>query len=263
MSGRSAADLRALWSLDGQVALVTGAGGSLGREMALILAAAGAQVVLAGRTLKSLEVTKDGITEAGGKAFCVRMDVADGASIVAALDEAGGRADPVNILVNNAGTNVPKAALDLADAEWDQIHDTNLRGCFLLARECARRMKDAQMGGAIVNIASVLGVRTQKMVSAYMAAKAGLVHLTRALALEWAPYNIRVNALLPGYFNSELTEAFLASEPGKQLVRRIPQRRLASPAELAGPLLLLAGRASSYVTGSALVVDGGLSVASI
>jgi NAD(P)-dependent dehydrogenase (short-subunit alcohol dehydrogenase family) len=259
----STIDLKALWSLEAQVALVTGAGGSLGREIALILAAAGAQVVLAGRNVKSLQVTMDRITQAGGKALCVKMDVTDGASIVAALEEARGRTGPISILVNNAGTNVPKAALDLAEGEWDQIHDTNLRGCFLVARECARRMKEAQIGGAIVNVASVLAVRTQKTVSAYMAAKAGLVHLTRALALEWAPHNIRVNALLPGYFNSELTEAFLDTEPGKQLVRRIPQRRLASPSELAGPLLLLVGRASSYVTGSALVVDGGLSVASI
>jgi NAD(P)-dependent dehydrogenase (short-subunit alcohol dehydrogenase family) len=256
-------DLQALWSLQAQVALVTGAGGSLGREIALILAAAGAEVVLAGRNVNSLRVTADRIIEAGGKALCVRMDVADGASIVAALDEARSRTGPIGILVNNAGTNVPKAALELSEGEWDQIHDTNLRGCFLLARECARRMRDAKMGGAIVNIASVLALRTQKAVSAYMAAKAGLVHLTRALALEWAPYDIRVNALLPGYFNSELTESFLGTEPGKQLVRRIPQRRLASPSELAGPLLLLVGRASSYVTGSSLVVDGGLSVASI
>jgi NAD(P)-dependent dehydrogenase (short-subunit alcohol dehydrogenase family) len=256
-------DWRALWSLEGRVALVTGAGGSLGREIALVLAAAGAEVVLAGRNVNSLAVTADRIAQAGGKSFCLRMDVADGASITAALEEARGRTDPISILVNNAGTNVPKAALELSEEEWDRIHDTNLRGCFLLARECARCMRDAEVGGAIVNIASVLAVRTQKTVSAYMAAKAGLVHLTRALALEWAPHNIRVNALLPGYFNSELTEAFLDSEPGKRLMRRIPQRRFASPSEMAGPLLLLVGPASSYVTGSALIVDGGLSVASI
>jgi NAD(P)-dependent dehydrogenase (short-subunit alcohol dehydrogenase family) len=252
-----------MFSLKSQVALVTGGAGALGRQMALTLAQAGAHIVLAGRTLETLQSTAEAVIAQGGIAYCVRMDVALESSIVSALDEAQERAGIISIVVNNAGTNRPKPALEVTADDWDTVLGTNLRGCFLVARECAQRLIHAKTPGSIINIASVLALRGQKGVSAYMAAKAGLVHLTRSLALEWAAYGIRVNALLPGYVSSDLTASFLESEQGMRLVRGIPQRRLAETEELSGPLLLLASGASSYMTGSIVVVDGGLIVTSL
>lgn len=253
----------AMFSLESRVALVTGGGGTLGRGIALTLAGAGATIVLAGRTIETLRATARAIAEAGGTAHCVTMDVSREQSICEALAEARRTAGLIDIVINNAGANRPQPALDISAEDWDTVVDTNLRGCFLVARECARRLMQSQAPGSIINIASVLALRGQKGVSAYMAAKAGLVHLTHSLALEWARYRIRVNALLPGYVRSELTEDFLASEEGARLLRSIPQRRLADPSELDGPLLLLASEASSYMTGAAVVVDGGLVVTSL
>ncbi len=252
-----------LFSLDSRVALVTGGGGALGRHMALTLAQAGATIVLAGRTLHTLEETSRAVAAVGGKAHCVCLDVSQESSVVDALAQAREQAGLIDIVVNNAGANRPQPAIGLSGKDWDTVLDTNLRGCFFVARECARQLIEEQASGSIINIASVLALRGQKGVSAYMAAKAGLVHLTHSLALEWARYSIRVNALLPGYVLSELTETYLASEEGARLIRNIPQRRLADPAELSGPLLLLASNASSYMTGSVLVADGGLMVTSL
>jgi NAD(P)-dependent dehydrogenase (short-subunit alcohol dehydrogenase family) len=252
-----------LFSLKGQVALVTGGGGALGSQMAATLAAAGAEVVLTGRNLSPLQSAAAKIAAAGGRVHCVSMDVTREDGIAAAFDEASHRAGPIGILVNNAGTNAPKPALEVTAQDWDLTLDTNLRGCFFVARHCAQRMIASNLRGSIINIASVLALRTQKTTSAYMASKAGLVHLTRSLAVEWADRGIRVNALLPGYFKSELTSAFLDSDSGLRLQRRIPQRRWGEAGELSAPLLLLASAASSYMTGSTLVVDGGLSVAAI
>jgi NAD(P)-dependent dehydrogenase (short-subunit alcohol dehydrogenase family) len=252
-----------MFSLKSQVALVTGAAGALGRQMALTLAQAGAHVVLAGRTLETLQATAQAVADQGGTSHCVRMDVSLESGIVRALDEAQDKAGIISIVVNNAGTNRPKPALQMTADDWDAVFDTNLRGCFLVARECAQRLINGKTPGSIINIASVLALRGQKGVSAYMAAKAGLVHLTQSLALEWAAHGIRVNALLPGYAISDLTASFLESEQGLRLVRNIPQRRLAETTELSGPLLLLASSASSYMTGSIVVVDGGLVVTSL
>lgn len=254
---------RPRFSLDSRIALVTGGGGALGRQMALTLAQAGATVVLAGRTADTLAATSSAITAIGGQAHCVTLDVSQESSIGNALAEVRERVGLIDIVVNNAGANRPKAALKVSADDWDVVLNTNLRGCFLVARECARALVAANKPGTIINIASVLALRGQKGVSAYMAAKAGLVHLTSSLALEWAQYGIRVNALLPGYVRSELTDSYLASEDGMRLIRSIPQRRLAEAGELSGPLLLLASDASSYMTGSVLVVDGGLVVTSL
>jgi NAD(P)-dependent dehydrogenase (short-subunit alcohol dehydrogenase family) len=249
--------------LTGQVALVTGGGGALGSQMAATLAAAGATVVLTGRSPGPLHAAAARIADAGGRAYCVPMDVTREEGIAASLDEAASLAGPIGILVNNAGTNAPKPALEVTAQDWDLTLDTNLRGCFFVARHCAERMIGSNLRGSIINIASVLALRTQKTTSVYMASKAGLVHLTRSLAVEWADRGIRVNALLPGYFKSELTSAFLDSDSGARLQRRIPQRRWGEAAELSAPLLLLASPASSYITGATLVVDGGLSVSAI
>ena len=251
------------FSLESRIALVTGAGTGLGRHFAWVLSRAGATVVLAGRRAEKLEAVAAQLSQGGGRVLCVALDVTDERSVTDAVSTIERQAGVIDVLINNAGTNAPRPAVDLTVGEWDSVLDTNLRGCFLVAREIARRLIHADRPGSIVNVASVLGLRTQKGVSAYMASKAGLLHLTRGLALEWARYHIRVNALVPGYFRTELTEQFLNSEPGVALLRSIPQRRTGEPADLTGPLLLLASGASRFMTGSAVVVDGGQAVGSM
>lgn len=178
------------------------------------------------------------------------------ASIKAALAQAN--AGPgLDIVVNNAGVTTTKPALEVSEAEWDLVVDTNLKGTFLVAQEAARLMKERGRGGAIVNIGSILGLRVAQQLPAYIASKAGVSHLTKALALELARHRIRVNALCPGYIETDLNADFFRSEPGQALIRRIPQRRLGQASDLDGPLLLLCSDAGSYITGAEVVVDGG------
>lgn len=248
--------MTASFDLSGKVALVTGASGGLGLHFARTLATAGARVVLAARRKEQLEAN---VAAIGGEdaAMAVAMDVTDPTSVERGLVEAAGRFGPATIVVNNSGVTVTQAALDLDPGEWDRIMDTNLKGAWLVARAAARQLIDAKLAGSIVNVASILGFRVAGHVAAYTASKAGLVQLTRALALEWARYRIRVNAIAPGYVETDLNRDFFASDVGKALVARIPQRRLGRLEDLDGPLLLLASDASAYMTGSAIVVDGG------
>jgi NAD(P)-dependent dehydrogenase (short-subunit alcohol dehydrogenase family) len=252
-----------LFSLESRIVLVTGAGTGLGRHFARALSRAGATVALAGRRVEKLETVAAEIRQHGGRVLCISLDVTDERGITDAVGTIERQAGVIDVLINNAGTNAPRPAIDMPLDDWDSVLDTNLRGCFLVAREIARRLIHADQPGSIVNVGSVLGLRTQKGVSAYMASKAGLLHLTHGLAVEWARYHIRVNALLPGYFRTELTEEFLNSEAGVALTRSIPQRRIGEPADLTGPLLLLASAASGFMTGSAIVVDGGQCVGSM
>jgi NAD(P)-dependent dehydrogenase (short-subunit alcohol dehydrogenase family) len=164
------------------------------------------------------------------------------------------------VLVNNAGIAVTKPFLDHADADWDQVMDVDLRGAFMMAREAAKRMVAAKRPGAIVNIASIGGTRVIGAAAGYAAAKAGLLHLTRQMAVELARHRIRVNALAPGYIETDLNRDFFATEPGQAMIRRIPQRRLGTVEDLTGPLLLLASEAGAHMTGSVVTVDGGHSV---
>ncbi|MBY6260855.1 glucose 1-dehydrogenase [Azospirillum sp. 412522] len=249
--------------LTGKTALVTGASSGLGRHFAGVLAKAGARVALAARRTDALAETRAAIESAGGSAVTVAMDVTDPASVTAAVEEAWGALGRVDILVNNAGVTATRPFLDMGEEEWDRVVDTNLTGCARVARAVARRMRDDGQGGAVVNIASILGMRVAGQVSSYIAAKGGLVHLTKAMALELARYGIRVNALCPGYVETELNADFFASDAGKALVKRIPQRRLGRLADLDGPLLLLASDAGAYMTGSVLAVDGGHLVSSL
>jgi NAD(P)-dependent dehydrogenase (short-subunit alcohol dehydrogenase family) len=252
-----------LFSLRSRIALVTGAGSGLGRHFAQVLAGAGATVVLAARRIGKLREVERSIVDGGGRAHCAVLDVTNETQIDRVLSEVTERVGVVDVLVNNAGTNSPRASVEVSAQDWDFVLDTNLRGCFLLAKEVAKRLIETRREGTIVNVSSVLGMRTQKGVAAYMASKAGLLHLTRGLAVEWARYGIRVNALVPGYFKTELTEQFLQSQQGAALVRGIPQRRTGELAELTGPLLLLASGASSFMTGTAIVADGGQTVSSL
>lgn len=243
------------FDLSGKVALVTGASGGLGLRFAHTLADAGAKVALAARRKEQLEANV--ATIGGDRAIAVAMDVTDPASVDRALAELVERLGPATIVVNNSGVTATRSALDLETGEWDKIMDTNVKGAWLVARAAAKRLIEAKQPGSIINIASILGFRVAGHVSAYTASKAALVQLTRALALEWARYQIRVNAIAPGYVETDLNRDFFASDVGKALIARIPQRRLGRIEDLDGPLLLLASDASAYMTGSSIVVDGG------
>jgi NAD(P)-dependent dehydrogenase (short-subunit alcohol dehydrogenase family) len=238
-------------------AMVTGASSGLGRHFAGVLAAAGARVSVAARREAAMAQTVDTIRATGADAQSVRMDVTDRGSVEQGFAAAEAQFGPVGVVINNAGVTGTRAALDMTDDDWSSVIDTNLRGTWAVARHAARRMIHHGQGGSIVNIASILGLRVAGGVAPYAISKAGVVQMTKALALEWARHGIRVNALAPGYVKTDLNDAFFASEAGKALIRRIPQRRLGEARELDGALLLLASDAGSYMTGSVIAVDGG------
>ena len=237
--------------------LVTGASGGLGLHFAHCLARAGANVTLTARRETALAEAVAGVRAKGGQAASAVMDVTDAASIEQALDAAEAGFGPVGVLVNNAGITETRAAIDVEESGWRGVLDTNLTGAWLTAQRVARRMVHHQRGGNVVNIASILGIRVAGGIAAYAVSKAGLIQMTKVLALEWARHGIRVNALAPGYVETEINRDFFASPPGQALIKRIPQRRLGEAHELDGPLLLLASKASSYMTGALIAADGG------
>lgn len=243
-----------IFSLEGSHVLVTGASSGLGKHFAFRLAEAGARVTLAARREGALAAN---VKEIGERAAAVVMDVAAAESIERGLDAAEKRFGPVDVLINNAGVTETGPALEADEAGWDQVIDINLKGAWLVAQRTARRMVQHKIGGSIVNIASILGVRVAGGVAAYAISKAGLVQMTKVLALEWARHGIRVNAIAPGYIETDLNRGFFASSAGQALIKRIPQRRLGAAQELDGALLLLASGASSFMTGSVIAVDGG------
>lgn len=244
-------------TLAGKHALVTGASSGLGQHFAGFLAAAGAKVTLSARRESALVQNVEALRARGAEAQSVPMDVTEAASIESALQRAEEAFGPVTVLVNNAGVTATGAALEMDEAAWDRVIDTNLRGVWLVAQTEARRMVRHGTGGAIVNIASILGIRVAAGVLSYAVSKAAVIQMTKALALEWARYRIRVNALAPGYIETDMNRDFFATESGKALIRRIPQRRLGEVGELEAPLILLASDAGSYMTGSVIAVDGG------
>jgi NAD(P)-dependent dehydrogenase (short-subunit alcohol dehydrogenase family) len=250
-----------IFDLHGKVALVTGASSGLGVRFAEVLAENGASVVLVARRAERLTAVKQRIEKAGGRAIAVAADVCDRVAMAAAFDTAEKSFGTVTILVNNAGVVTSGRAVDLKEEDWRRVLATNLDAVFYCAQEAARRMLAAGKGGAIVNIASVLGFGVDKGVVAYATAKAGVIQLTKALALELAFKGIRVNAIAPGWIVTELNRDYLESERGASLKRQIPIGRFGQERDLDGPLLLLVSDAGRFVTGATVVADGGQMVA--
>jgi NAD(P)-dependent dehydrogenase (short-subunit alcohol dehydrogenase family) len=246
-----------------RLALVTGASSGLGENFARVLAREGAVVAVAARRMERLERLVREIEKDGGKAFAVPLDVASRESVVRALELVAKQAGAPDIVINNAGIAHARPSLDLTEEEWRGVLDTNLDGAWRVAQESAKAMIAAGKGGSIVNIASVLGLRVAGSLLAYAAAKAALVQVTKALALEWARHRIRVNAIAPGYIETDINRGFFQTDAGQAMVKRVPQRRIGQPSDLDGALLLLASDASSYMTGSVVVVDGGHVVSSL
>lgn len=248
------------FDLGSRTALVTGGFSGLGLHFAEVLAGQGAKVALVGRRIDLGRARADEIGASIGRPGDVRAyqaDVTDAVSVAGAFAAATADLGVPTIVVNNAGTVARTASVDVRDEDWNAVVDVNLSGVFRVAQAAARSMLKAGTPGSIINIASIVGLRVRPQVAAYAATKAAVVQLTKALALEWAEHGIRVNAIAPGYFETEINRDLLRSPVGQAIVSRVPQRRVGQLAELDGPLLLLASDASSYMTGSVIVVDGG------
>lgn len=245
------------FSLGGKVALITGAAGGLGAHISRTLGGAGARLVLAARRIEPLERLVAELGARGIEARAVSMDVTDEASVAAGFDRAEAAFGVADLAVCNAGVTITKKSMSMSAQDWDRVMGVNLKGCWLVANEAARRLVGADRPGAVLMISSILGYRVAGSVLPYTVSKAGLEHMTRALALEWARHGIRVNALAPGYIETDMNREFFASDAGQAMIARIPQRRLGQPEDLDGALLLLASDASQYMTGTSIVVDGG------
>lgn len=251
--------------LAGQTAMVTGASSGLGAHFARLLAKHGAAVAVAARRVNRVQALADEIVAGGGKAVALALDVADAHAIGPALDQAQAALGPLGIMVNNAGVSGEGAALDLSIEELDNVFDVNLRAVFVGAREAARRMiasgKAERDEARIVNIASVAAYTVLPGLSAYCVSKAGVAMMTKAMAREWARKGIAVNALLPGYIETEINSDWFASDGGQKQIKGFPRRRLMDASALDDAFLLLAGPGAKSITGSLITVDDGQALA--
>lgn len=246
------------FELAGRIALVTGASSGLGRHFAKTLSAAGAKVILAARRIDRLEALAAEIEAEGGEALAVSMDVTKADTIQAALDATLARfGEPADIIVNNSGLSREAFFTQMEEDDFDLVMDTNTKGVWLVARAFGGALVKAGKPGSMINIASVTARRVAHTITAYSASKAACEHMTRNMAIEMARYGVRVNAIAPGYFVTEINDEFLASEQGERMRKRIPMRRFGEHEELSGPLLLLASEAGSFMTGATIIVDGG------
>ncbi len=246
------------FDLTGKTALITGASSGLGEHFARVLAVAGARVVVAARRADRLARLVQDLQDQGFEALAVTMDVTDADSIDAGFAAAEAHFGSVDVLINNAGIGEGVPFLKMTEGNWRSMLDTNLDGAWRVAHRAAVAMAKSGQGGSIVNIASILGLRVGQGLSHYAVAKAGVVQLTKAMAIELARDKIRVNAIAPGYFRTEMNNDYFESEKGQQYIKdKVPMRRLGQLEELSGPLLLLASEAGSFITGTVINVDGG------
>jgi NAD(P)-dependent dehydrogenase (short-subunit alcohol dehydrogenase family) len=245
-------------SLAGKVALVTGASSGLGLRFAQVLSGAGAQVAMLARRPDRLEAAADTLREAGGTVVTLVADIGKVEEVRAAARSAAQALGPVSILVNNAGISRQARLIDVEEADYDAVMDTNLKGAFFMAQAVARQMIDAGIEGRIVNIASIAALRTLGQVASYCMSKAAMVQMTHVMAREWGRRGINTNAICPGYVATELSGSFLASEAGQRMVASLPRRRLGEPGDLDGLLLLLcSGQASRFINGAIIAADDG------
>jgi NAD(P)-dependent dehydrogenase (short-subunit alcohol dehydrogenase family) len=252
-------------NLKEKVALVTGASSGLGARFARVLAASGANVVLAARRVERLKELRAEIEAAGGAAYVTPLDVTDLDSVRRAVAEAEERAGQLDILVNNSGVSTTQRLVDVTAEDFDYIFDTNVRGAFFVAQEVGKRMiahARANNGfrGRIINIASVAGLRVMAQIGPYCMSKAAVIQMTKAQALEWGRYGINVNAICPGYIRTEINEAYWDTEGGQKLMQMLPRKRVGTPADLDGLIALLAADESQFINGAVIAADDGLAV---
>ncbi len=251
--------------LAGRVALVTGASSGLGAQFARTLAAAGAGVVLAARRIERLKTLRAEIEAAGGDAHVVGLDVTDTDSIRAAIAHAETEMGTIDILVNNSGVGTTQKLTDVTPEDYDHVMNTNTRGAFFVAQEVAKRMIARSQGaapgtftgGRIVNIASVAGLRAGGKIGVYAMSKAAVIHMTKVMALEWGRYGINVNALCPGYIDTEINHHVWQTEAGQKLVQTLPRKRVGKPADLDVALMMLCANESHFVNGAVISADDG------
>ncbi len=246
------------FSLKGKVALVTGASSGIGKAVAKGLAAAGAVVAVAARRVSKLDEVVAEITADGGKAIAVELDVTGTESILHAFDEIENTLGTVTVLVNNAGIADAKSFLKYSMEDLESVMNTNFKGSWQVAQEASRRMIAVGKAGSIINLSSVLGDKVQIGQSAYSASKGAVNQMTRAMAVDLMSYNIRVNAIAPGWFKTEMNDGYLGTEAAKAYIQQTPSRRLGNLNELIGPVIFLASDASSFVNGVILPIDGAL-----
>lgn len=252
-------------NFEGKIALITGASSGLGARFAKVLAQAGAQVVLAARRVERLKELRAEIEAGGGAAHVVALDVTDYASIKSAIAHAETEAGPIDILVNNSGVSTTQRLVDVTPEDYAHVMDTNQRGAFFVAQETAKRMIARAKGDPnklhrIINIASVAGLRVLPQIGIYCISKAAVIHMTKAMAVEWGKYGINVNAICPGYIGTEINTDYFTSEQGRQLINMLPRKRVGQPEDLDGLLLLLAAEESHFINGAIMTADDGMSV---
>ncbi len=250
-------------NFNGKVALVTGASSGLGARFAKILAEAGAQVVLAARRVERLKELRAEIKSNGGAAHLVALDVTDYASIKSAIAHAETEAGPIDILINNSGVSSTQRLLDMTPEDYRYVMDTNLQGAFFVAQEAAKRMilrakGDPSRQHRIINIASVAGLRVLSQIGVYCMSKAGVVQMTKAMALDWGRHGINVNAICPGYIETEINREYFQSEGGRKLIDMLPRKRIGYPEDLDGLLLLLSADESRFINGAIITADDGM-----
>jgi NAD(P)-dependent dehydrogenase (short-subunit alcohol dehydrogenase family) len=253
------------FDLSGKTALVTGASSGLGARFARVLADNGARVVLAARRIERLQELRAAIEAAGGRAHVVALDVTDNAGIEAAIEQAESEAGPIDILVNNSGVSTTQRLVDVTPEDYDFVFDTNTRGNFFVAQAVGKRMigrarENPQRQARIVNIASVAALKVLSQIGIYCMSKAAVAQMTKAMALEWGRYNINVNAICPGYIETEINAHHWNTETGQKLIQMLPRRRLGKQEDLDGLLLLLASDRSGFINGAIITADDGMAL---